>query len=142
MSNSTFLRVLLGAILLGVSFGAVFYGGVALGRTQVEPAPAAASASEDAAQEFVPQTVTFTPEDVAEMRKEMEARFGGELPEGMQAMLDQFAEGGTINLEGMRRRFDGGTGEGIFGGGGEGMFGGGSGGGREGMYDHSFPSTD
>ncbi len=142
MSNSTFLKVLLAVLVLGISLGAVFYGGMAFGKTQAEPGPVAADASEDAAQDFMPQTVTFTEEDVAEMRAQMEARFGGELPEGLQAMLDQFAEGGTINLDGMGHRPDGDTGGGIFGGGGEGMFGGGSGGGREGLYDHSSPRTD
>ena len=125
MSNSTFLKVLLGTILLGISFGAVFYGGVALGRTRAEPDPVAASASESAAQEFVPQTITFTPEDVAEMRAQIEARFGGELPEGMQDILDQFSEGGTIDLEAMRRRRQEmgiGEGPGLFGG--RGMLGG------------------
>ncbi len=140
MQNSTFIKLLLGVLLLGISYGAVFYGGMAFGKTQAEPA--AVSESEDPDSEFMAQTVTFTEEDVAEMRAQMEARFGGELPEGMEAMLDRLAEGGPVNLEGMGHRPDDGTGGGMFGGGGGGIFGGGSGGGGGGMYDHSFPRTD
>ena len=104
MRNSTFLRILLGAILLGISYGAVFYGGVALGRTQAEPEPAStAGVSAFPTPAAMPETITFTQEDVAEMRAQMEARFGGELPPGMKDMLDQFAEGGTIDLEAMGR---------------------------------------
>ena len=103
MRNSTFLKVLGGALLLGISYGAVFFGGVALGRTQAEPAEAVETGvSALPTQPGLPDQITFGPEQVAEMRSEMEARFGGELPEGMQDVLDQYAEGGTLDLEAMR----------------------------------------
>jgi len=120
MRNSTFLKILLGALVLGISYGAVFYGGVALGRTQAEPEPASeAAAAALPTFENMPETVTFTSEDVAEMRANLEARFGGELPEGMQSMLDQVSDGGTIDMRafrGHREDFGGGMGPGMFGG--------------------------
>ncbi|NQU96330.1 MAG: hypothetical protein HQ548_01630 [Chloroflexi bacterium] len=121
MRNSTFLKVLLGVLALGISYGAVFYGGVALGKTQAEPgqssaAPVAAVPTPGAG---MPETITFTAEDVAEMRANMEVRFGGEVPEGMQDMLDQAADGGTIDLEALReyrQGAGGGMSPGMFGG--------------------------
>ena len=109
MSNSTFLKVLLGVLALGLSYGAVFYGGVAFGKTQAEPgqssaAPVAAAPTPRAG---IPETVTFTAQDVADMRAQMEARFGGELPPGMQDMLDQVPDGGTIDFGALRGRRDG-----------------------------------
>ena len=120
MSNSTFLKILLGVLMLGISYGAVFYGGMAFGKTQLEPAPAsAAGASALPAFENMPQTITFTAEDVAEMRANMEAMFGGEVPEGMRSMLDQAADGGTIDMGAFRQyrqEIGGGMGPGMFGG--------------------------
>ena len=120
MQNSTFIKLLLGVLALGISYGAVFYGGMALGRTQAEPEPAsAADVSTLPTFENMPQTITFTADDVAEMRANMEARFGGELPEGMQSMLDQVSDGGTIDIGafgGHREGFGGGMGPGMFGG--------------------------
>ena len=121
MRNSTFLKVLLGVLALGLSYGAVFYGGVALGKTQAEPgqssaAPVAAVPTPGAG---MPETITFTAQDVAEMRANIEERFGGELPPGMQDMLDQVSDGGTIDFGALRRQRDG-SGGGIA----PGMFGG------------------
>ena len=122
MKNSTFLKVLLGALLLGASYGVVFFGGVALGRTQAEPsastAPGGISALPTPA---MPSSITFTPEDVARMRENLAEAFGGELPEQMQQMLDQVSDGGTIDFEALRERRQqmdgaGGIGPGIFGG--------------------------
>ena len=121
MRNSTFLKVLLGVLALGISFGAVFYGGVALGRTQAEPGQSsevqvAAGPTPEAG---IREMITFTEEDVAAMRANMEARFGGELPPGMQDMLDQVSDGGTIDFGALREHR-----EGLGGGMGPGMFGG------------------
>ena len=128
MKNSTFLKLLLGVLVLGISYGAVFYGGMALGRTQVEREPASETdASALPTFENMPQTITFTAEDVAEMRANMEAMFGGEVPEGLRSMLDQAADGGTIDLEALReyrQGAGGGIGPGMFGGSGQRMPGG------------------
>ena len=105
MTNSAFLKVLLGAILLGVLYGAVFYAGLALGRTQADPEQGSEAQvpANSTPGTGIPETITFTEENLAEMRAEMEARFGGELPPGMQDILNQFAEGGTIDQEAMRQ---------------------------------------
>jgi len=128
MSNSTFLKVLLGVLLLGISYGAVFYGGMAFGKTQAEPAQQPATdVSALPTPAAMPRTITFTAADVAEMRANMEAMFGGELPEGVQDMLNAVGDGGTIDMEafgGHREGFGGGMGPGMFGDGGGGMFGG------------------
>ncbi|MBM3957817.1 MAG: hypothetical protein FJ313_07185 [Gemmatimonadetes bacterium] len=120
MKNSTFLKLLVGALLLGASYGAVFFGGVAFGRTQGEPSASPPAGVSALPTPVGPQSITFTPQDVAEMRAELEARFGGELPEGMQAMLDRFSGGGTIDFEALRQYRQesgaGGMGPGMFGG--------------------------
>ena len=127
MSNSTFLKILLAVLVLGISYGAVFYGGMAFGKAQAEPEPASAGdVSAFPAPAAMPQTITFTAEDVTEMRKNLSEAFDGELPEGMQNMLDQVSDGGTIDfgaLREYRQLMGGGGGPGMFGGG-RGMLGG------------------
>ncbi len=117
MSNSTFLKVLLGVLVLGISYGAVFYGGMAFGKTQAEPEESSevqvsAIPTPGAG---MPEAITFTAEDVAEMRANLEARFGGELPQGIQDMLNAAGDGGTIDLQAFRQRREG-AGGGMFGG--------------------------
>ena len=134
MKNSTFIKLLLGVLVLGITYGAVFYGGVAFGRTQAEPETTSrADASALPTPAMMPQTITFTAEDVAGMRANLEARFGGELPEGIESMLNQVSDGGTIDLEAFRQHRQetgGGMGPGMFGGGGGSGGGGGMFGGR------------
>ena len=116
MSNTVFLKVLLGAILLGILYGAVFYAGLAFGRTQAEPA-SADDVSAFPTPAAIPQTITFTAEDVAEMRKNLSEAFGGELPQGVQDMLDQVSDGGTIDLQALRQyrqQMGGGLDSGMF----------------------------
>ena len=123
MRNSTFLKVLLAAFVLAVLYGAVFYGGVALGRNQVEPEQSSEAqvSGIPTPGTGIPETITFTADDMAEIREQMQAMFGEELPEAMQRRLDQFSEGGTIDLAEMRRRRQEmgiGDGPGLFRGGG------------------------
>ena len=92
MRNSTFVRVLFGALVLGVAYGAVFAVGMEVGRSQ--GGTVAADTTEEAGASLlpgldeIPASIDFTAEDVEALRTNLEARFGGEIPEGIQTMLD------------------------------------------------------
>jgi len=117
MRSSTFVKLLLAVLVLGISYGAVFYGGMAFGKTQAEPAqPSETEVSALPTPAAIPGTITFTAEDVAEMRSNLEARFGGELPQGVQDMLDAASDGGTVDLQALRQQRGGPGGGGMFGG--------------------------
>ncbi len=121
MSNSTFLKVLLAVLVLGISYGAAFYGGMAFGKTQAEPGQSseAQASAIPTPGTGLPETITFTAENVAEMRAQIEARFGGDLPPGIRDMLDQVSDGGTVDLQALRQyrqQMGGGLGPGMFGG--------------------------
>lgn len=106
MRSWTFYKLLAGLLALGVSYGGVFGAGTMFGRSNAPdtaasagvvslPTPTAAPAASTAGQ---PPVAVFTPDDVNAFRQQLQQQFGGQLPPQLEATLDRFRDGGTVDL--------------------------------------------
>jgi hypothetical protein len=106
LSNAVFLKVLIVGIALSLTYGVAFGGGVLYGRSSGPEQGADAStvwllaptAAPDASTAGQPPVLNFTPDDVNAFRQQLREQFGGELPPQLEARLDQFRDGGSVDL--------------------------------------------
>lgn len=106
MRSRTFYWLTAGLIALGVSYGGVFGAGVMLGKSDAPESaesagvidlPVAAAAPTGATPGQAP-VVGFTADDVTALRQQLQQQFGGQLPSQLEAALDRFRDGGTVDL--------------------------------------------
>lgn len=104
MTGSSFFKVVIGVLALGLTYGAAFGGGALYGRSS---APKSAVASDivalptatlPATGQGQPPVLNFTVDDVARLREQLAQRFGGQIPPALQGALDGFRDGGQLEL--------------------------------------------
>ncbi len=102
MTGSSFVKLVAVVVALGLTYGVAFGGGTLYGRSTAPEGEAAqavvALPTAIPAAEGQPQQLTFTPEDVTRFREQLSQQFGGQVPQGFDQALDQFRDGGTVDL--------------------------------------------
>ncbi len=103
MNGRTFIRVLAAVMALSLSYGAAFGGGALYGRSTAPEGSGSEQGVVALPTTTTPQpaqapVLSFTPDDVARFREQLSQQFDGQVPPGVASALDQFRDGGTVDL--------------------------------------------